>query len=311
MALTEFPIPTSPVSSDILSFMQSANDAAARTALGVTALLDAKQNLILPGTPMGALVINAAPSTVNTKSISVPTTFTQTVPDAGASWRLFLENTSGSDQLITLPVAYTFYSDDLKQVRTTFTIQAGVTLDIIFWYSGATIYMSGEGVVIGDLTSASAPLDYVNNQLVVYQGGLARKAPVTDVIAGPVLVKSSLITVGSGTGDIGTFSIPAWITRYRAMFSSAATGGTGALCLTAAGSLALLSASIRDAASGGGTVIAGPTTYTSLTAADDFQAVSGVNNNDTYTSPTLYFNSTVDSANAGTIRFYLFILPLL
>lgn len=37
MALTTFPIPTSPVSSDMQSFLQTANDAAARTALGVPA----------------------------------------------------------------------------------------------------------------------------------------------------------------------------------------------------------------------------------------------------------------------------------
>lgn len=304
MPLTAFPVPTTTVVSAVDTFLTSANQAAMRTNIGLGSVdntsdankpistaqqtaLDLKQNLLLPPAAMGALVIDATSGTVNTKSISVDTTFTMTVPVSGASWVLIQQNTNPTNaRTITLPVAHTFFSVGLGAVRTTFTVPASATVVIRFYYDGTTVFMDGDPLTPGDFLPA---------------GGLS-----------PVVLRSSLMTLGSGTGDLGEIVVPDWITAYRVLAGVAAISPSGIRSVSATGTLAALTATLRDASGGGGNAVLGSVNFANLTDADLWQAWSTAGSTSAiYTAQSLFVNVTVDSANAGTARAYATLLPII
>lgn len=183
MPLTAFPVPTTTVASDVDAFLTSANQAAMRTNLGLSALLDLKQNLLLPPVAMAAEVIDMSAGGRNSKSISAPVTFTQTGAAAGAESYLRLQNTSGAAQLVTLPSAggITFYSDLLGENRSDFIIPANTTVTIRFFCDTAiAVTMEGETVLFSDLATLAVPAPDTD-LVVVEQGGIQYKKPPNEL----------------------------------------------------------------------------------------------------------------------------------
>lgn len=131
--------------------------------------------------------------------------------------------------------------------------------------------------------------------------------------SGIIILRSTVCNVGAGAGDIGTISVPAWITRYRILCTTGpSTVSGGVFSVSATGTLAALIVRVFDAASGGGNQVISNLTTTNLTAANLWQNFTSVSSaSATYTASTLHVNSSVDSANAGTVKLYIPIIPLL
>lgn len=153
------------------------------TAAEIAAALALKQNLLLPPAAMAALVIDATPGTVNTKSVSADTTFTQSGMSVGGTWHLILQNTDPTNaRTMTLPSAagVTFFSEDFGALRTTFTLLAGATVSIRFFAQTSTlVMMNGETVLISNLGAASN-IDPTVDLLVTEQGGAQKKATLKE-----------------------------------------------------------------------------------------------------------------------------------
>lgn len=269
-----------------LGNVDNTSDAAKPVSTDQQAALDLKQNLLLPPVAMGALVIDATSGAWNTKSISVNSTFTQSVPVSGAWWRWTLQNTALTSVVVTIPVAYSFFSSRLGAIRTAFTMPGSSTVDIYFSYDGTTIFMDGDPLTPGDFISA---------------GGLS-----------PIVLKSSLMTLGSGTGDLGEIVIPDWITTYRVLVGVANISPSGIKSISAAGTLAAMTATLRDASGGGGNAVLSSVNFANLTGTDLWQAWATAGSTSAiYTARSLFVNVTVDSANAGTAYAYASLNPLL
>lgn len=132
-----------------------------------------------------------------------------------------------------------------------------------------------------------------------YQGGM------------PVLVKSGVLNVltAGAPADIGTISIPAWVTRW-AMGTAAPGSPSRVLAITAAGTLAAGAITLRDTPAGGGSAFSAsvilPASSTNCTPIGQSGAATYQTN-----VFTVHVNQTTNSANAGTIQIWLWLWPLL
>lgn len=121
----------------------------------------------------------------------------------------------------------------------------------------------------------------------------------------PLVVQAKSLTVktSGSPADIGSISIPSGITRWYMMI------GSVLVAETAAGTLAGSSYSFFDAAGGTGnqmnvSAVAGP-------ASAGLKAAINPAATPVSTSGTIFIRQLADSANAGTMSFYLLIVPLI
>ncbi len=118
-----------------------------------------------------------------------------------------------------------------------------------------------------------------------------------------VSVKGLTIQTAGTPVDIGTITVPSYITRYTT------PGFSGTYMIyaeTAAGTLAGASVTLRDAAGGGGQAISASTACP--TGAGALNVSTG--GNLVSTSATISVRQTSNSVNAGTCSFYIAIFPL-
>lgn len=135
-------------------------------------------------------------------------------------------------------------------------------------------------------------------------GGIA---PIT------LYAKSVTVLTAGAPADIATITIPAGITRW--MVQANITDGVLLGCLsyveTAAGTLADATYDVRTAASGGGTGIAADAGLEAASGGYTTMAPAfGGTGLLVGTASTLYIRQTANSANAGTVSFYITIYPL-
>jgi hypothetical protein len=120
----------------------------------------------------------------------------------------------------------------------------------------------------------------------------------------------SILTTGA-PADIGTITIPSWITRYAPATGTGVSVARGVIIVgeSLSGTTASATFVVRDAASGGGnsvfSVNGGGPTATGTIAVGATTSTSQL-----YTSSTLYINQTANSANAGTISVYVLLTAL-
>jgi hypothetical protein len=131
-------------------------------------------------------------------------------------------------------------------------------------------------------------------------------APIT------LYVKSVTVLTSATPADIATITIPAGITRW--MLTSAANIGT-VIAETASGTLAGGNFVLFDASGGGGNQMSvNPVTFPAgTTGANSRISINGQLATTAQmwsTSNTLYIRQTANSANAGTVSFYLTIWPI-
>lgn len=125
-----------------------------------------------------------------------------------------------------------------------------------------------------------------------------------------IYVKNVEVLTADAPADIATISLPANITRWRlAGGNTVGTAGGTILAETADGTLAGANFTAFDAAGGTGlTLTAGGAGPASAGAGSGWQMVAATNIS---TSTTIHIRQTANSANVGTISFYLLIQPLL
>lgn len=119
----------------------------------------------------------------------------------------------------------------------------------------------------------------------------------------------SVLTSGS-PADIASITLPTWLTGWALSNGSSLTLSR-IIAETASGTLNTASFSFRDAANGGGNQVG--TAASGPTAAGLGVAILGIGPTTAgrYTGGTIYINQTANSANAGTVSFYLTIVPYL
>lgn len=146
----------------------------------------------------------------------------------------------------------------------------------------------------------------------------ASASPINSTFYSGILVLAAknvtITTSAGGATDIATLTIPSYVTRYNQMCAQAS--GTGNIyCFfvyaeNLAGTAGAATFDVRTAANGGGaslltTTPAGPTATGAMTATRSPTVLTTVQ-----TATTLYIRQSADSANAGTLSFYLYIMPL-
>lgn len=138
---------------------------------------------------------------------------------------------------------------------------------------------------------------------------IANKAIDANAITPITLYVKSVTVLTSGTpSDIATIPVPVGITRYHTTGSSAAGSTSFLIAETATATLAGANFTAWDAAGGTGNQListtAGPTASGVIVAALALPLIAG-------TGSTVYIRQTANSANAGTISFYITIFPIL
>ena len=126
-----------------------------------------------------------------------------------------------------------------------------------------------------------------------------------------VFVKSVTIRTTTTTNtDIATITLPAGITRWRAICSTSASAGPNSTVIaeTASGTLAGAQFAIYDAATQGGTKMTA--TFVGPASAGTMVIITGNVITSVSTSGTVYINQSNQSANAGTCSFYFTIFPI-
>lgn len=94
------------------------------------------------GAAMGALVISTTSGTVNTKSISVDSTFTfSATPANGEFFDLILTNTANATRIITIPSSYSYAQ---RAAITAFEMPALAKIHMRWAYDGALFNLTGE-----------------------------------------------------------------------------------------------------------------------------------------------------------------------
>lgn len=166
------------------------------------------------------------------------------------------------------------------------------------------------GVLIGEGTSAVAVTGAGTAGQVLTSNGAG--VDPTFQTAGPIVLSVKNVTVlTTGTpADIATITVPSWITRWKTLGSTSAVTGPGGgtmVAETAAGTLAAASFTCFSAAGGSGNIILAATTGPTAAGGTTNFAVGTATSQ---TSTTLYIRQTANSANAGTLSFYMVILPL-
>lgn len=131
-------------------------------------------------------------------------------------------------------------------------------------------------------------------------------------IALPVVIAiKNVALLTSGTpADIASVSLPSWLTGYSLAHVSA-LGLSRVIAETASGTLYSASFSIRDGANGGGTQIGTIANGPSATGLGVAIAGTSPGTAGRYAGGTIYINQLADSGNAGTVSFYLMLMPYL
>ena len=133
------------------------------------------------------------------------------------------------------------------------------------------------------------------------------------ISAVPIILSMKNVTVlTSGVpADIASITLPSWLTRWSIPLGSIGNFTSRIIAETASGTLAGASFTCYTAASGGGSAV------TANIFGPSAAALGGVINGITpstaaaFTSNTIYIRQTANSANAGTVSFYLMLLPFL
>lgn len=116
-----------------------------------------------------------------------------------------------------------------------------------------------------------------------------------------VAIPVAVLTAGS-PADLGSASVPSWCTRFRVTRVTTKV-------VTAAGTLAAAVIAGFTQAAGAGVPFMAGTTMSNLTAVDTWQSTNGavtVGAASTLTADTtIFFRQTTNSANAGTVIFYV------
>jgi hypothetical protein len=129
----------------------------------------------------------------------------------------------------------------------------------------------------------------------------------------PVVLRSVTMST-TAAGDLGTITIPAWVTKWRVAGSSATTSYSGFNTETFAGSYGSANISVWTATGGTGTQIMAnalgpastPSPTTNSWTGAGYQAVQG-----TYTASTVYVYQNAASSFANVLTYYLWIQPIL
>lgn len=125
-------------------------------------------------------------------------------------------------------------------------------------------------------------------------------------------VKSVTVLTSGAPADIASITLPSWLTRWSIPLGSVGNFTSRIIAETASGTLAGASFTCYTAASGGGSAV---TTATAGPAAAALgSGINGINPTSVaaaFTSNTIYIRQTANSANAGTVSFYLMLLPFL
>jgi len=130
----------------------------------------------------------------------------------------------------------------------------------------------------------------------------------------PIILSAKNVTVltSGAPADIASITLPSWLTRWSIPLGSVGNFTSRVIAETAAGTLGSASFTCYTAASGGGSAVTGA--ITGPTAAALGYPINGINPSSVaaaFTSNTIYIRQTANSANAGTVSFYLMLLPFL
>lgn len=130
----------------------------------------------------------------------------------------------------------------------------------------------------------------------------------------PIILSAKNVTVltSGAPADIASITLPSWLTRWSIPLGSVGNFTSRIIAETASGTLAGASFTCYTAASGGGSAVT--TAITGPSAAALGSVINGINPNSvaaSFTSNTIYIRQTANSANAGTVSFYLMLLPFL
>lgn len=133
-------------------------------------------------------------------------------------------------------------------------------------------------------------------------------------ISYPVIVlsaKNVTVLTSGAPADIASITLPSWLTRWSIPNHGVGNIQSRLIAETASGTLAGASFTCYTAASGGGSAVSNA--ITGPTAAGVGSSISGIapTTAAAFTSNTIYIRQTANSANAGTVSFYLMLLPFL
>ena len=130
----------------------------------------------------------------------------------------------------------------------------------------------------------------------------------------PIILSAKNVTVltSGAPADIASITLPSWLTRWSIPLGSVGNFTSRVIAETASGTLAGASFTCYTAASGGGSAVT--TATAGPTAAALGSGINGINPTSVaaaFTSNAIYIRQTANSANAGTVSFYLMLLPFL
>lgn len=133
------------------------------------------------------------------------------------------------------------------------------------------------------------------------------------ISAVPIILSMKNVTVltSGAPADIASITLPSWLTRWALPNHGVGNIQSRLIAETASGTLAAASFTCYTAASGGGSAVSNA--ITGPTAAGLGSSISGIapTTAASFTSNTIYIRQTANSANAGTVSFYLMLLPFL
>jgi len=133
------------------------------------------------------------------------------------------------------------------------------------------------------------------------------------ISAVPIILSAKNVAVltSGAPADIASISVPSWVTRW--MLVGSAVGATSRLIAeSAAGSLSAATFGVYDGAGGTGNVVSlGSITGPASANLGSLIGAVAVGTVAFSTSSTIYIRQTANSANAGTVSFYLVVFPFL
>lgn len=121
-------------------------------------------------------------------------------------------------------------------------------------------------------------------------------------------VKSVTVLTSGTPADIATITLPSWLTRWRLAGTSFSVSFNTFVAETASGTLASGAVEGHDASGGGGNTILSSTALPAGAGQGTGWAASSATI--ISSSGTIYIRQTSNSANAGTVSFYVTVMPL-
>jgi len=124
-------------------------------------------------------------------------------------------------------------------------------------------------------------------------------------------VKNVTVLTSGAPADIAAISVPAWVARWSIPIGTLGNFTSRLIAETASGTLTGASFTCYTAAAGGGSAVSAA--FSGSTAAGLGTGIHGITPSTAaaFTSNTIYIRQTANSANAGTVSFYLMLLPFL